>query len=70
MASVRTLDGTLHLEPRETPIRRFFSGLTAYLNAIREAGAAAHAYEDLVRHGVPHEEAVGRMFEEHFGGRR
>ena len=70
MASVRTLGSALHLELREIPGRRFLSGLTTYLSAIREASAAAHAYDQMVRHGTPHEEAVERVFEEHFSGRR
>ena len=70
MASVRTLDGALRFEPRETPVRRFFSGFTTYLSAMREASEAAHTYEELVRRGIPHQEAVERMFGEHFGGRR
>jgi hypothetical protein len=70
MASVRSLDSMLHLEPREIPGRRFLSGLATYLSAIREASAAAHAYDELVRRGTPHEQAVERVFEEHFNGRR
>jgi hypothetical protein len=70
MASVRSLDSMLHLEPREIPGHRFLSGLATYLSAIREASAAAHAYDELVRRGTPHEQAVERVFEEHFNGRR
>lgn len=70
MATARSIDSALHLEPREVPGRRFFSGLTTYLSAIREASAAAHEYETLTRRGVPHEEAVERVFEEHFSGQR
>ena len=66
-----TLDSAdLHLEPRELPGRHFLSGLTTYLSAIREASAAAHAYDQLVRRGTPHSEAVERVFQEHLGGRR
>jgi hypothetical protein len=70
MATARSIDSGLHLEPREIPGRRFFSGLTTYLSAIREASAAAHQYETLTRHGVPHEQAVERVFDEHFSGGR
>ena len=70
MASVRTLGSALHVEPRAIPGRSFFTGLTTYLSAIREASAAAHAYDEMVRRGTPHDEAVERVFEEHFSGRR
>ena len=70
MASVRSIDTGLRLEPREIPGRRAFAGLTTYLSAIREASAAAHAYDQMVRRGTPHAEAVERVFEEHFSGRR
>jgi hypothetical protein len=70
MATVRSLDSALRLEPRDIPGRRFFSGLATYLSAVREASAAAHAYDEMVRHGTPHQEAVERVFEEHFGGQR
>jgi hypothetical protein len=70
MATARSIDSGLHLEPREIPGRRFFSGLTTYLSAIREASAAAHDYETLTRRGVPHAEAVELVFEEHFDRRR
>jgi hypothetical protein len=71
MASVRSIDTGLQLEePREIPGRRAFVGLTTYLSAIREASAAAHAYNEMVRRGTPHAVAVERVFEEHFDGRR
>jgi hypothetical protein len=70
MATAPTLDTRLSLESRELPGRRFFSGLTTYLSAIRDASAASHAYDELVRRGVPHEVAVERVFEDHLGGRR
>jgi hypothetical protein len=70
MATARSIDSAIHLESRELPGRRFFSRLSTYLNAIREASAAAHDYETLTRRGVPHDEAVERVFEEHFEGRR
>jgi hypothetical protein len=70
MASARTLNDALRLEPRGLPARRFLAGLKTYLSAIREASAASHAYEEMARHGTPHQEAVERVFEKHFSGRR
>jgi hypothetical protein len=69
MASVRSIDTGLRLEPREIPGHRLFAGLTTYLSAIREASAAARAYDALVRRGIPHAEAVERVFDEHFNAR-
>jgi hypothetical protein len=69
MASVRSFDSVLDLEPRELPARRVLSRLITCWNAIREGGEAAHEYETLVRRGVPHEEAAERVFADHFGRR-
>jgi hypothetical protein len=69
MASVRTADGAIDFEHRGLPVRRFLNSVATYWNAIREGGAAADHYERLVRHGTPHEEAVIRVFKEHFGRR-
>ena len=69
MATVRSLNGALDLEPRNLGVRRFFKGLTVYLDAISEGAAAAHEYETLTRRGMPHEEAVVQVFEEHFDRR-
>jgi hypothetical protein len=66
MASVRSLDGALDLEPRNIGARRFFKRLSVYWNAIRDGAAAAHEYDTLTRRGTPHEEAVVQVFEEHF----
>jgi hypothetical protein len=73
MAHVRSLDGTLHFEPRSVrdlfPRRSFFTGLVTYWRALRDGSAAAHEYERLVRQGTPHAEAVARVFEDHFDRR-
>jgi hypothetical protein len=69
MATARSLDGGLGLEPRSLGVRRFFKSVTVYLNAISEGAAAAHEYQTLTRRGVAHEEAVEQVFEGHFAGR-
>ncbi len=70
MATATSLNGTEHLEPHTSfPARRFFSGLTTYLDAIREGSAAAYDYDRLLKRGVPHDEAVHRVFDEHFASR-
>lgn len=69
MASVRTLDGVIDLGHRSLPGRGLLAGLANYWNALRDGGAAANDYERLVRQGVPHEHAVERIFEDHFGRR-
>lgn len=71
MAAVRSLNGALDYQPRSLgALRGFFKGLAIYCDAIRAGGAAAHEYNALVRGGVPHDEAVERVFDEHFNGRR
>jgi hypothetical protein len=69
MAHVRSLDGAFDFEPRSFGVRRFFKGLSVYLNAISEGAAAAHEYTSLTRNGVDHEKAVERVFEDHFSHR-
>lgn len=69
MATMRSLDGAFDFEPRGLGVRRFFKGVSVYLNAISEGAAAAHEYASLTRRGVNHEQAVEQVFEEHFGGR-
>lgn len=69
MASARSVDSVLGLQPRELPVRQVLSRLATYWNAIREGGEAAHQYETLVRRGVPHGEAVERVFADHFDRR-
>ncbi len=70
MATTTSLNGTVDLEPRTSfPVRRFLSGLATYLNAIREGNAAAYDYDRLLQRGVPHDEAVHRVFDEHFASR-
>ncbi|MBO0764333.1 MAG: hypothetical protein J2P50_07075 [Hyphomicrobiaceae bacterium] len=70
MATVRSLDGTEELGHRGlrkgSPGRVFLGRLATYWSAFREARAAAHKYERLVRQGMPHEKAVARIFEDHF----
>jgi hypothetical protein len=73
MAHVRSLDGALRFEPRSVrghvPGRSFFASLATYWRALRDASAAAHEYQRLVRQGTPHAEAVARVFENHFDSR-
>ena len=69
MASVRTLHSAIDLDHRSLPGRGVLTGLATYWKALREGSAAANEYERLVRRGVPHEDAVVRIFEDHFGRR-
>ncbi|HEY7548859.1 MAG TPA: hypothetical protein VH913_04995 [Hyphomicrobiaceae bacterium] len=73
MAHARSLDSTLHFEPRSVrgpfPGRSFFASLATYWQALRDGSAAAHDYQRLVRQGTPHAEAVARVFENHFDRR-
>ena len=69
MATVRSVDGAFGLEPRSLGVRGFLKSLAVYCSAISEGAAAAHEYATLTRRGVPHEEAVVQVFEDHFGRR-
>jgi hypothetical protein len=69
MATVRSLDGVLDLEPRSPGVRGFLDNLAVYWSAIGEGAAAAHEYETLTRRGVAHEEAVSRVMKAHFDRR-
>lgn len=70
MATVRALDSAIAVEPRSgLPGRSFLARLAIYWSAIREGGAACHAYNQLVLNGTPHDEAVQRIFKEHFSRR-
>ena len=69
MATVRSLDGVFGLEPRSLAARGVLKSLAVYWSAVSEGAAAAHEYETLTRRGVAHEDAVVRVFEDHFGRR-
>jgi hypothetical protein len=70
MATVRALDSAIAVEPRSgLPGRSFLARLAIYWSAIREGGAACQAYNQLVLNGTPHDEAVQRVFKEHFSRR-
>lgn len=69
MASINSLNGAIDMEPRGLPVRRLLTALGTYWNAARDGIAAAHDYETLTRRGVAHEEAVKRVFAEHFDRR-
>jgi hypothetical protein len=45
----------------------FGSALHLYWDAMREGLAAAGKYQELTARGVPHDVAVRRVFNEHFG---
>jgi hypothetical protein len=67
MASVRSLDGALHFEPRGRG--GFFKSVAVYWSALREGAAAAHEYESLTRQGATHEAAVAQVMKHHFDRR-
>jgi hypothetical protein len=66
MASVKTFDSALDLEPNRDTARRFLKRVADYWTALQESSAAAHEYEQLTRHGTPHAEAIERVFDKHF----
>jgi hypothetical protein len=51
---------------RRTAVSRFGGSLRTYWNAMRDGLAAARAYHAMTSRGMPHDEAVRRVFDEHF----
>ena len=47
-------------------LSRFGGTLRTYWNAMRDGLAAARAYHEMTSRGVPHDEAVRRVFDAHF----
>jgi hypothetical protein len=52
---------------REMPGQGLLASVATYWKALRDASAALREYEELTRSGIPHEKAVERVFEDHFG---
>lgn len=66
MSAIRNYDDALDFLPKyqgeEGLVTRFGRGLTAHWAGLRDGLAAARAYHELTRRGVPHDEAVREVF--------
>ncbi len=67
--SIKSFDDALDFYPansRGSALSRFARALRVYWNALGDGLAAARAYNDLMRRGVPHDVAVRQIFDAHF----
>jgi hypothetical protein len=69
MSTIKSFDDALDFYPadhRGSSLSRFAHGLRIYWEALRDGLAAARAYNELMRRGVPHDAAVRQIFNAHF----
>src|SRR5262245_39477088 len=72
---MRTIDSlndglSFHPAPAHSPAPSRFGGtLRTYWDAMRDGLAAARVYHEMTSRGVPHDEAVRRVFDGHFDAR-
>ena len=71
--STNTIEHTLDLLPaakRTQPPHGSLNAIRSFFASIREGIDAAHEYERLIGRGMPPQQAVDRVFREHFADRR
>ena len=69
MSTIKSFDDALDFYPadsRGSMLSRFARTLRVYWNALGDGLAAARAYNELMRRGVPHDAAVRQIFDAHF----
>lgn len=69
MSTIKSFDDALDFYPADNsrPFARFGRRtLQTYWSALVEGLAAARAYHELTRRGVPHDAAVRQIFDTHF----
>lgn len=69
MSTIKSFDDALDFYPadsRVSALSRFARTLRVYWNALGDGLAAARAYNELMRRGVPHDAAVRQIFDAHF----
>ena len=73
MSTIKNYEDALDFLPKyhgeEGLAARFGKGLKAYWAGLSDGLAAARAYHELTRRGVPHDEAVREVFEAHLDAR-
>lgn len=73
MSAIKNYEDALDFLPKyrgeEGLAARFGKGLKAYWTGLSDGLAAARAYQELTRRGVPHHEAVREVFEAHLDAR-
>lgn len=69
MSTIKSFDDALDFYPaatRSSALSRFARGVRIYWDAFVDGLAAARAYNELMRRGVPHDAAVRQIFDAHF----
>ena len=69
MSTIKSFDDALDFYPAATErplLSRIGRTLWIYATAMNDGLAAARAYNELTRRGVPHDAAVRQVFNEHF----
>jgi hypothetical protein len=69
MNTIKSFDDALDFYPadsRGSALSRFARTLQLYWTALADGLAAARAYNELMRRGVPHDAAVRQIFDAHF----
>ena len=73
MSAINNYDDALDFLPKyqgeEGLVARLGRGLKVYWAGLADGLAAARAYHELTRRGVPHDRAVREVFEQHLDGR-
>ncbi len=68
MSTIKSFDDALDFYPdnNRLSVAGFGRAVRTYWTALGEGLAAASAYHELTRRGVPHDTAVRQIFDEHF----
>ncbi len=69
---IKSFDDALDFFPRpehRSLLSRFGNGLRTYWNALGDGLVAARRYHELTARGMAHDEAVTKIFDEHFDTR-
>ena len=70
MSTIKSFDDALNFFPTAAgrpALARIGRFLQVYWGALRDGLAASRAYHELMRRGVPHDVAVHKIFNTHFG---
>ena len=72
MRTINSFNDVLEFAPARSYLQalsRFGGTMRTYWDAMRDGLAAARAYHAMTSRGVSHDEAVRRVFDEHFEAR-
>lgn len=69
MSTIKSFDDALDFYPADDAhsiLTRLGRTVRVYWHGLRDGLAAAGAYNELIRRGVPHDQAVHKVFDDHF----